>query len=134
MLEVTNDYAHSVGLLEHVFKGQIKSDNSPVGFHCNRNLGDENAEVIPGTDSTISNSIIEYQVRNKVTCDLKKGNGGYSSFFNENLSRQDVLDMLERATQIDDHGVYFDERTKLMIQTFCDSNGNFTTFYPIASY
>ena len=40
----------------------------------------------------------------------------------------------KRATQIDDHGVYFDERTKLMIQTFCDSNGNFTTFYPIASY
>lgn len=131
MLEVTNNYAHSNDLLEHVFKGEIRSDGSPSGFHCNRNLGDENAEVVLETRANISDLILTYQVRSIVTGRLKKGNGGYSSFFKESLNRQEILDILDRATPIDENGVYLDMRTGLMIQTFTDSYGNFKTFYPI---
>ena len=130
MNEVTNDYGLPSRVLEHVFLGEIKS-GYPTGFHCNRDLGDENAEVLPETKAVISGDIFEYKVRSKSTYSLKRGNGGYSTFFPETWSRQDVLDAISNRTiQLVDSTsstyVFNDIRVKII-----EKNGNIITFYPI---
>lgn len=127
MQEVSNDYGYDSHLLEHVFKGEVRANGIPTGFHCNRNIGDENVRVRPGSRRFISNSIVQYQVES-LNGILKRANGGYSSFFDEDMSRQEVLDMVVNATELGSD-LFKDEDTGLVI--FAPrKDGDIKTFYP----
>ena len=130
MNEVTNNYSLSNRALEHVFLGEISRAGSPKGYHCNRNLGDENAEVLPDTKAIISGNIFEYMVRSKNTHILKESNRGYSTFFPETGSRQQVLDMIEHSCRLVDptSGVYICNNILVKI---VKRNRNIITFYPV---
>lgn len=130
MNEVTNDYGLPSKALEHVFLGEIKG-GYPTGYHCNRNLGDEYAEVLPETKAVISGDIFEYKVRSKNAYNLKQGNRGYSTFFPETWSRQDVLDAISNNTiQLVDSTSSTYVFNNMLVKII-EKDGIIKTFYPI---
>lgn len=130
MNEVTNDYGLTSKVLNHVFLGEISRGGYPTGYHCNRNLGDENAEVIPETKAIISGDVFEYVVRSKVTHNLKQSNRGYSTFFPETWPRQQVLDMIRRSCQLVDSASDVYVCNNILVK-IVERNGNIITFYPV---
>ncbi|WP_156009464.1 EndoU domain-containing protein [Streptococcus ruminantium] len=132
MNEVINNYGYPQQMLEHVFWGEIDSnDGCPKGFHCNRELGDERAEVVTETRAIISGGVFECKVRSRSNGRLKRLNDGYSTFFPESFTRQDILDCLHNSIQIDDilHQVNLGGED-IYINVHC-RNREIITFYPI---
>ncbi len=103
MIDIIDKKGIADGKLEHIFLGTIKS-NKTSGFHCDKNFGDEKvyAEAHLYSQSKrviIANrdqKIFEADVREKRTFRLKDENGGRSTFFNADWSRQDVVDCIAR--------------------------------------
>ena len=87
--------------------------------------------MLPETKAVISGDIFEYKVRSKSTYSLKRDNGGYSTFFPETWSRQQVLDMIKHSCQLVDptSGVYVCNNILVKI---VERNGNIITFYPVS--
>lgn len=129
MNEVANDYGLPSKALEHVFLGEIKG-GYPTGYHCNRNLGDEYAEVLPETKAVISGDIFEYKVRSKGTHNLKQFNRGYSTFFPETWPRQQILDMIEHSCQLVDSASDVYVCNNILVR-IVERNGDIITFYPV---
>jgi hypothetical protein len=89
--------------LEHIFLGTVKKTKIS-GYHCDKNFGDEKVyaetRLYPKSRRTITvnrqRKLFEAVVREKETHRLKHDNGGKSTFFNKDWSRQDVVDCIDR--------------------------------------
>lgn len=110
MLEISNTKGIASGKLEHIMLGTVRGDRVS-GYHCDKNLSDTKAEI-EGRHYSRSKKLITCNKNQKVFEGLvkKKGsasrilkneNGGKSSFFNYEWSRQDVVDCISR---IENHG------------------------------
>lgn len=130
MIEINNKYNYTDRLLEHVFYGCVFSNNV-TGFHCNRNLQDEVAEIIPNTVKKTNGLIVSHKVRSISNHSIyKKGNNGYSTFFPEDWTRQEILDTVENAKYSSETGLHYSDTKDIYIRIIKRGN-RIITFYPI---
>lgn len=102
-----NDISDKKGIsdpkLEHIFLGTVKNEKVS-GYHCDKSFGDEivyaETRFYPKSRRTVTvnrqQKLFEAIVRKKGNHRLKDGNGGKSTFFNKDWSRQDVVDCIDR--------------------------------------
>jgi hypothetical protein len=104
MIDITDTKGIPNGKLEHIFLGTVNKSNIPSGFHCDKTFGDERvyaeAHLYPRSNRIVTanrnQKLFEAYVRDKSTYAMKVGNNGKSTFFNQNWSRQDVVDCIAR--------------------------------------
>ena len=81
--------------IEHIFLGTINDEGKATGYHYN-GIKDSSGEIIPGTESE-PDSYGVYTAKVRVNGKNKSGNKGYSSFFPDYMSPQDVIDAINEA-------------------------------------
>ena len=137
---ITNTRGITERILEHIFLGEVSPDRrrrgrvKVKGFHCNLDYNDTVVEIVPGTPIVYVDNItglFEASVRDKRTHTLKRHT---STFFNQNWSRQKVVDCIADATSnpqnivrdsINGNNAYLDRKTGVVVVPV----GN--TVYPI---
>ncbi len=81
--------------IEHIFIGTINKKGNATGYHYDA-IEDSAGEIIEGTKSMPdSNGVYEGKV--KVNGIAKSGNKGYSTFYPEDMSPQEVVDAINEA-------------------------------------
>ncbi len=88
--------------IEHIFMGSLSSKGKASGYHYD-GIEDSPGEIIEGTKSKPDEFGV-YTGKVKVDGVKKSGNNGYSSFYPEDMSPQEVIDAINQA---------YDNRKKL---------------------
>lgn len=148
MIDISDKRSISDPKLEHIFLGTVKA-GKVSGYHCDKKFGDEKVyaekRLYPKSKRIIiankQQSLFEAVVREKGTSRLKNDNGGKSSFFNKDWSRQEVVDCIARLKtsgklikeyrmikKINCQQVYVDRTTGIIVV-----NNKATTF-PLLKY
>lgn len=120
--------------VEHVLSGEINRRGAAVGYHSTA-LGDLAAgEVVPGTASALD-SLGLYEAQVVVDGTAKSGNSGYSTFYPESWTAQEVIDAINeayasRVTSFDDG---YDGVTSggITIHMYLDDADRIRTAYPV---
>lgn len=107
MQGITDAKGLSEKVLGHIFLGELKAGHLQGYHHEGEDYGDRIADVAtvdygPITVREVSENkgkgIYEATICDKATRRIRKGtNGGKSTFFNRNWSRQQVVDCIDRA-------------------------------------
>ena len=119
--------------LEHIFDGTINSKGNATGYHYSR-VTDSKGEIIAGTESARDSRGV-FTAKVKVS-GVKKN--GFSSFYPEDWSPQQVVDAINEAYQdalsdkSNPHGeLWIGYSGDLEIDMYLDSSKKITTAYPI---
>ena len=119
--------------LEHIFDGTINSKGNATGYHYSK-VTDSKGKIITGTESDKDEHGV-FTAKVKVS-GVKKN--GFSSFFSENWTPQQVVDAINDAYKdaLDDksnpHGsLWIGYSGDLEIDMYLDNNKKITTAYPI---
>lgn len=119
--------------IEHLFLGTINDSGKATGYHYN-GIKDTPGEIIPGTESEPDRFGV-YTAKVRVNGTNKSGNNGYSSFFPDSMSPQDVIDAINEAyenrVEISDslYAGLTDEGME--IDMVVNKKGIITTAYPV---
>lgn len=81
--------------IKHIFIGKINSTGEAEGFHY-ANLENSNSSVIANTKSS-PNQYGVYRAKVKIDGKNKSDDGGYSTFFPNSLSPQEVVNYINEA-------------------------------------
>ncbi len=81
--------------IEHIFSGSINRKGNATGYHY-EGITDSAGRTVDGSKSQADENGI-YEGRVEVNGIAKSGNGGYSSFFPESMTPQDVIDAINEA-------------------------------------
>lgn len=92
-LKNTNNFLASA--IEHIFEGQINASGNATGYHYD-GIEDSAGRIVPGT-KTLPNALGVYEAKVEVKGIAKTSNGGYSTFFPDSLSPQQVVDAINEA-------------------------------------
>ena len=119
--------------LEHIFDGTINSKGNATGYHYSR-VTDSKGEIIAGAESARDSRGV-FTAKVKVS-GVKKN--GFSSFYPEDWSPQQVVDAINEAYQdalsdkSNPHGeLWIGYSGDLEIDMYLDSSKKITTAYPI---
>ncbi len=82
--------------LIHIFEGDINRKGRAGGYHYDMVEG-TSGSIIEGTKSPALNDTGVYEAKVEVNGTLKKANGGYSTFFPDHMSPQEVVDTINEA-------------------------------------
>lgn len=93
--DLTNLEHFRESTIEHIFLGTINDEGKATGYHYN-GIVNSPGEIIPGTE-TEPDSFGVYTAKVRVNGKNKSGNKGYSTFFPEYMSPQDVIDAINEA-------------------------------------
>ncbi|MEC1270149.1 T7SS effector LXG polymorphic toxin [Bacillus vallismortis] len=121
--------------LEHIFEGEVNYREAAVGYHY-EGLDDTAGKVISGT-KTDKNEHGVYKGKVEVNGKKKFSNNGFSTFFPEEWTPQQVVDSINEAYEnkefIPGTKNTYEGRTKdnLRIRMFIDSNGKIISSFPI---
>ncbi len=119
--------------LEHIFSGSINKKGNATGYHY-EGISDSRGETIEGSaNEPDKNGVYEAKVR--VDGVEKSGNNGYSTFFPESMTPQEVVDAINEA---------YDNRESLggdlyagltesgmEIDMYIGDDGRISTAYPV---
>ncbi len=83
--------------IEHIFEGQINSKGEAVGYHYDQIEGTP-GKIVSGTKSSLDSHGV-YKGKVEVSGTTKTGNRGYSTFYPDNMSPQQVVDGIYTAYQ-----------------------------------
>ena len=90
--------------------------------------------IIEGTKSPALNDAGVYEAKVEVNGIPKKGNKGYSTFFPDHMSPQDVVDVINEAYSnmelMDDSRYLGTSRNGINIEMILNSEGKIITAYP----
>ena len=134
ILEELTDTEHfRKSTIEHIFMGSINSSGKATGYHYD-GISDSPGKIIEGSRSEEDEHGV-YTAKVTVEGKKKSGNNGYSTFFPDDMSPQEVIDAINQA---------YENRTKLSgdlyagltdegieIDMALDSKGRIITAYPI---
>ena len=119
--------------LEHIFDGTINSKGNATGYHYSK-VTDSKGKIISGTESDKDEHGV-FTAKVKVN-DVKKN--GFSSFYPEDWSPQQVVDAINEAyndalgDKSNPHGsLWIGYSGNLEIDMYLDNNKKITTAYPI---
>ena len=130
-LENTEHFRDST--IEHIFLGTINDSGKATGYHYNGIVGSP-GEIIAGTE-TEPDSFGVYTAKVRVNGVNKSGNKGYSTFFPDTWSPQDVIDAINEAyenrVQIDDSLYAGLTNDGMEIDMALTKKGIITTAYPV---
>lgn len=82
--------------LSHIFEGDINRRGQAGGYHYDMVEG-TSGNIIEGTKGPALNDAGVYEARVEVDGIPKKANGGYSTFFPDHMSPQEVVDTINEA-------------------------------------
>ncbi|VTT11608.1 Bacillus transposase protein [Streptococcus gordonii] len=80
----------------HIFEGDLNRRGQSGGYHYDMVEG-TSGNVIEGTKGPVLNDTGVYEAKVEVDGIPKKANGGYSTFFPDNMSPQEVVDAINEA-------------------------------------
>ena len=83
----------------HIFEGDLNRRGQAGGYHYDMVEG-TSGNVIEGTKGPVLNDTGVYEAKVEVDGIPKKANGGYSTFFPDNMSPQEVVDAINEAYEI----------------------------------
>jgi RHS repeat-associated protein len=83
------------GTLEHILEGELNAKGKAVGFHY-EGMPTAKGNIIQGTKAG-PNPFGVYTARVEVNGVLKVGNGGFSTFFPESYTPQNIIDSINEA-------------------------------------
>ncbi len=119
--------------LEHIFYGTVNRSGNGSGYHYDR-VENTPGEIVPGTRSE-EDSYGVYTAKVTVNGAAKSGNNGYSSFYPDSMSPQEVVDAINEA---------YDSRQRVRgnlyagmtaegieIDMALDDDGRIITAYPV---
>ena len=119
--------------LEHIFDGTINSKGKATGYHYSM-VTDSKGEIIPGTESDKDGHGV-FTAKVKVN-GVKKN--GFSSFYPENWTPQQVVDAINEAydnamsDKSNPHGsLWIGYSGDLEIDMYLDNNKRITTAFPV---
>ena len=119
--------------IEHIFLGSINASGKASGYHYN-GISDSPGEIVPGTESEPDQFGV-YTAKVRVNGVKKSGNSGYSSFFPDYMSPQDVIDAINQAyenkVQIEDSLYAGLTDDGMEIDMAINKKGKITTAYPV---
>lgn len=110
--DLTNTHYFLDSAIEHIFLGNINSKGQATGYHYDE-INDSPGHIVEGTESQKDENGI-YRAKVEVNNILKSGNNGYSTFFPDECSPQEVIDMINEAYQ---------NRQKIRGNTYRGSSG-----------
>lgn len=131
--ELKNTRHFSKSALNHIFLGTLKSNGEVSGYHY-EGIQDSDATIIEGTKSEEDEHGV-YEAQVMVRGVAKKSNQGYSTFFPEHYSPQDVVDAInyvyDNCEPIE--GILYGGLTEdgMEIDLVIQENGKITTAYPV---
>ncbi len=118
--------------IEHIFEGTVNKKGEASGYHYDGIEGTA-GEIIDGTKSAPDkNGVYEAQVT--VNGIKKSGNGGYSTFYPEDLSPQEVVDMINEAYENREHiggNTYAGVAGDIEIDMYLTDDGMIISAFPI---
>ena len=130
-LKNTKNFAKKT--LEHIFDGTINSKGNATGYHYSK-VSDSKGKIISGTESKPDKHGV-FTAKVKVN-NVKKN--GFSSFYPENWTPQQVVDAINEAyadalsDKSNPHGsLWIGYSGDLEIDMYLDSNKKITTAYPV---
>ena len=82
--------------LIHIFEGDLNKKGRAGGYHYDMIEG-TSGSIIEGTKSSVLNDAGVYEAKVEVNGIPKKGNEGYSTFFPDRMSPQEVVDTINEA-------------------------------------
>ena len=119
--------------LSHIFEGDINRRGQAGGYHYDMVEG-SSGSIIEGTKSPALNDAGVYEAKVEVNGIPKKGNKGYSTFFPDHMSPQDVVDVINEAYSnmelMDDSRYLGTSRNGINIEMILNSEGKIITAYP----
>ena len=80
----------------HIFEGDINKKGQSGGYHYDMVEG-TSGNIIEGTKGSVLNDAGVYEAKVEVNGTPKKANGGYSTFFPDHMSPQEVVDAINEA-------------------------------------
>lgn len=90
--------------------------------------------IIEGTKGSVLNDAGVYEAKVEVNCIPKKANGGYSTFFPDHMSPQEVVDAINEAYSnmelIEGSRYSGTSRNGIDIEIILNSEGKIITAYP----
>ncbi len=128
--------AVTLDTLEHIFHGELNKKGKAVGFHYE---GVENMQAVNKTRTVTvtkppdKNGVYEAIV--EVKGKAKKGNGGVSTFFPKNWTKNDVVNSINEAyinkISSGGNGYIGTSDSGVKIQMFLKPDGTIITAYPL---
>lgn len=82
--------------LSHIFEGDLNRRGQSGGYHYDM-VESTSGSIIEGTKGPVLNDAGVYEARVEVNGIPKKANGGYSTFFPDHMSPQEVVDTINEA-------------------------------------
>ncbi|PFG34247.1 EndoU domain-containing protein [Sanguibacter antarcticus] len=122
---------------EHILSGEINSRGQAVGYHSTA-LGDlASGEVVPGTQSAQDGHGL-YKAQVVVDGTGKTSNDGYSTFFPDAWTAQQVVDAINEAyaSRVSSGDGGYDGVTSggISVHMYLDDFGLVVTAYPVMEY
>lgn len=119
--------------IEHIFEGQINAAGNATGYHYDK-IEDSAGRIIPGT-KTIPNDLGVYQAKVEVKGVAKSSNGGYSTFFPDTMSPQEVVNAINEAyadRELLRSNIYLGSSQKgLDIEMYLTDEGKIISAFPV---
>lgn len=118
--------------IEHIFEGTVNKKGEASGYHYDGIEGTA-GEIIDGTKSAPDKNGV-YEARVMVNGIKKSGNGGYSTFYPEGLSPQEVVDMINEAYENREHvsgNTYAGVSGDIEIDMYLTDDGMIISAFPI---
>ena len=124
--------------LIHIFEGDLNKKGRAGGYHYDMIEG-TSGSIIEGTKSSVLNDAGVYEAKVEVNGIPKKGNEGYSTFFPDRMSPQEIVDAINEAYsnkiyQGGSRGVYVgNSKEGIIIRMVLTDDGKIITAYPTVS-
>ena len=124
--------------LSHIFEGDLNKKGRAGGYHYDMIEG-TSGSIIEGTKSSVLNDAGVYEAKVEVNGIPKKGNEGYSTFFPDRMSPQEIVDAINEAYsnkiyQGGSRGVYVgNSKEGIIIRMVLTDDGKIITAYPTVS-
>ena len=124
--------------LIHIFESDINRRGQAGGYHYDMVEG-TSGSIIEGTKSPALNDAGVYEAKVEVNGIPKKGNEGYSTFFPDRMSPQEIVDTINEAYsnkiyQEGSRGIYVgNSKVGIKIRMILTDDGKIITAYPAVS-
>ncbi|MCR5627641.1 MAG: EndoU domain-containing protein [Lachnospiraceae bacterium] len=119
--------------IDHIFNGEINDSGKAVGYHYD-GISDSDGEIIEGSKTAPDENGV-YTAKVRVAGVDKTSNKGYSSFYPEKMSPQDVVDAINEAYENKEdlgNGLYAGLTDDgIEIDMYLNSKGKIKTAYPV---